>query len=245
MPSGSEQRSLFVADCPRCGHLKTTFEILAATHVRHRDYRDEFECFLLCRSCARPSNALLRANSGSAAPPAGNRGEYANYAYSLSHWVFEIPHSRQVPDHVAEDVRRIFNEAADCLAIGAYDAAGTMFRKALDTATRERTPDPDSNATPKVPNWKTYKDLRLRLDWLFSNSLLDDSLRDLSSCIHQDGNDAAHDPRGIGMEEAEDLADFADQVLRVIYTIPGQIRENMRRRDVRRGIEKTDDTTAT
>ena len=227
---------MFIADCPRCGHSKTTFDILADSYRREYDYRVEYECYMRCRSCAKPSNAFLRAQDQRAAAPTTHGGLYVNLIYTLKHWVFEIPNSRKVPDYVEPDVARIFSEGADCLAIGAFDASGAMFRKVLDAATRQKTPRPDSEVAVKPSSWKIYKDLRLRLDWLFESGLLDRSLEDLSSCIHQDGNDAAHDLCGIGKDEAEDLADFADQVLRIIYTLPGQIAMNKERRDQRRDL---------
>lgn len=231
----ARQEAMLIADCPRCGHARTTFDLLAATFVGKLDSRDEFECFLRCRSCYKPSIGLLRQKQFGDSTPTQFKGSYIDLYFSLIRWVFEIPGSRQVADHVPNEISAIFREGANCVAIGAWDASGAMFRKVLDAATRERTPTPDSTANLKPANWKTYKDLRLRLDWLFANDLLDRSLADLSSCIHQDGNDAAHDLTGIGKEEAEDLSDFTDQVLRVIFTIPGQISENKARRAHRRG----------
>jgi hypothetical protein len=119
-----------------------------------------------------------------------------------------------------------------------------MFRKTLDVATRSVTPRPDSETEPRPGNWKIYKDLRLRLDWLFENRLLSPALKDLSSCIHEDGNDAAHDATGIDEPEAQDLGDFCEQVLEALYTIPGQIAENRRRRNLRRGIEDEEESSA-
>jgi hypothetical protein len=162
-------------------------------------------------------------------------GRYVEEDFAFTRWVLVIPEARICPDHVPPDVARIFGEASSCAAIGAWDAAGAMFRKVLDAATRERTPEPIRDDPTTPPNWKTYKDLRLRLDWLFANGLLDRSLEDLSSCIHQDGNDAAHALEGIGEAEASDLAEFTDVVLRTIYSVPGQIAENQRRRAERRG----------
>ena len=163
-------------------------------------------------------------------------GKYANYVFELAKWVFEIPNRRRCPEHVPAEVKRVFDEAATCAAIGTWDAAGTMFRKVLDVATRSITPKPDSPVDPRPSNWKTYKDLRLRLDWLFEYGLLSIALKDLSSCIHEDGNDAAHAVDGISEAEAEDLADFIENVLETLYTVPGQIADNRRRRDERRGI---------
>jgi hypothetical protein len=162
-------------------------------------------------------------------------GSFLNSDFELEKWVFVAPNARRAPPHTPAEIDRIFTEAASCEALGLWDAAGAMFRKVLDAATRMKTPTP-VEGDQSTPAWKVYKDLRLRLDWLFDRNLLDASLRDLSGCIHQDGNDAAHDLNGIGEAEAKDLGEFADIVLRTIFTIPGQIEENQRRRDERRGI---------
>jgi len=230
---------MFGGDCPRCGQVRTTFDVRASTYVGKSNATwEEWECFLQCRQCFKPSIGLLRARSFSTDSPSKKGGEYVNAGFELVEWIFNVPNRRGCPDYVPDDVKRIFEEAASCSAIGAWDAAGTMFRKTLDVATRSITPKPDSSAEPRPTSWKAYKDLRLRLDWLFENRLLDPSLKDLSSCIHEDGNDAAHDPTGIRKPEAEDLADFTENVLETIYTVPGQIAENRKRREERRGVKE-------
>lgn len=230
--------AMYEADCPRCGQSMTTFDILANTYVHEIGGSSErWECFLQCRKCGKPSIALLAKQAHANGGPASQDGKFANYVFRLESWVFEVPGRRKCPEYVPDHVRRVFEEAATCSAVGAWDAAGTMFRKVLDVATRSITPRPDSNVEPRPSNWKTFKDLRLRLDWLFAQGLLSSALKDLSSCIHEDGNDAAHDAAGISHDEAEDLGDFSENVLETLYTLPGQIVENRRRREARRGTE--------
>lgn len=235
MVTESTPEPMYIADCPRCRHAQVTFDILASAYAGKIDYDQHFECFLRCRSCFRTSIGLLRQIHSDDSNPMTHSNQYVGIFYELKKWVSIIPSKREVPAFVPDEIARIFDEAASCAGIGAWDAAGTMFRKVLDVATRERTPSPESDDAVKPSSWKIFKDLRLRLNWLFENGLLDRSLEDLSSCIHADGNDAAHDVYGIGKEEAEDLADFTEQILEVIYTLPGQIDENRRRRDQRRG----------
>ena len=227
------QKPMYAADCPRCGQSRTTFDILAEKQVKFSTW-EEYETFLVCRKCFQSSIALLKRNETSAENPMAEKGHYANGAFALVEWVFDVPGRRLLPAHVPDEVGRIFDEAATCAAVGAYDAAGTMFRKVLDVATRNVTPKPDSDDQLVPPNWKTYKDLRLRLNWLFDQNLLSKSLSDLSSCIHEDGNDAAHDANGISSSEAEDLGDFSERILEALYTVPGQIEANRQRRDERR-----------
>lgn len=234
-PPVSPQHPLLADDCPRCGQIKTTFDVVACSYVGSVSSRERFEAMCRCRNCFRSSISLLEQKEIGELAPSDMVGTFINGRFKRLNWVFQVPGARSCPDHVPPPVKRIYDEAAKCLAIGAFDAAGTMFRKVLDAATREKTPEPveGDNTTPS--SWKTYKDLRLRLDWLFERRLLDPSLEDLSGCIHLDGNEAAHSLEGIGEKEALDLADFSEVALKSIYTTPGQIAENRRRRDERRG----------
>ena len=226
---------MLTADCPRCGQDRTTFDLLASTIVWIGNER-KTEAFCRCRKCRRTSIALLEKQLDNVDDPMDLQGDFVDFAFPLAEWIFEVPNRRDCPNYVPPDVQRVFNEAATCAAIGAWDAAGTMFRKVLDVGTRTITPSPESEVEKRPPNWKVYKDLRPRLDWLFDNDLLPASLRELSSCIHEDGNDAAHDTGGITKAEAEDLGDFTESVLETLYTLPGQIAENRKRRDARRGV---------
>jgi hypothetical protein len=61
-------------------------------------------------------------------------------------------------------------------------------------------------------NNKTRRDLGLRLPWLFERGILPSDLRDLSSCIREDGNDGAHQGT-LTKEEAGDLLDFTNALL--------------------------------
>jgi hypothetical protein len=171
----NRQYAMFRADCPRCRILKTTFDIMASSYIEDDHGLQIHEAFLRCRNCFKASIALLRQSQISSVDPDSFSGNYLNGFFDLIRWVFEVPNRRPTPPHVPSEVGRIFEEAATCAAIGAWDAAGTMFRKVLDAATRGRVPKPDSGISPAPANWKIYKDLRLRLDWLFENGRLDRS----------------------------------------------------------------------
>jgi len=82
-------------------------------------------------------------------------------------------------------------------------------------------------------NGKTRRDLGLRLPWLFDNGKLPGDLRELSTCVHQDGNDGAHQGT-LTKEDAEDLLDFTLGLLERIFTEPERLRLAQERRDKRR-----------
>lgn len=96
--------------------------------------------------------------------------------------------SVEPPEFLPEEIESAFREGATCLAVGCYNAAGTMFRLCIDRATRSMLPSEDMPGL----NSKVRRDLGLRLPWLFENGLLPGGLKELSSCIKEDGNDGAH-----------------------------------------------------
>jgi hypothetical protein len=51
---------------------------------------------------------------------------------------------------------------------------------------------------------------------------LPEALRDLSSCVKEDGNDGAH-AGTLTKEDAEDLLDFTTALLERLYTEPKQL----------------------
>ena len=108
-----------------------------------------------------------------------------------------------------------------------------MFRLCVDLATKSMLP------TEEAPglNTKTRRDLGLRLPWLFANGLLPEALKDLSSCIKEDGNDGAH-AGNLTEDDASDLLDFSVSLLERIYTEPERLRLAKERRDARRSTTK-------
>jgi hypothetical protein len=72
------------------------------------------------------------------------------------------------PEHVPEPIATAFREGAVSVVVGNWNAAGTMFRLAIDLATRSMLPEEDVEGLNK----KARRDLGLRLPWLFDHGLL-------------------------------------------------------------------------
>ena len=123
----------------------------------------------------------------------------------------------------------MFNEGATCLAVGCYNAAGTMFRLTIDLVTRDMLPDEDVEGL----NRRVRRNLGLRLPWLFDNGRLPEALREISSCVREDGNDGAH-AGTLTRQDAEDLLDFSRILLERIFTEPERLRLAQERRRQRR-----------
>jgi hypothetical protein len=133
------------------------------------------------------------------------------------------------PEHLPPKILDAFNEGAKCMAVDCFNAAGTMFRLCVDMTTKDKLPDGDAAGL----NYKTRRDLGLRLPWLFDNRYLPEDLRDLSHCIKEDGNDGAHQGT-LSEADALDLLDFTEALLKRVYTEPERLRLAKERRDQRR-----------
>lgn len=229
--------SELVADCPRCGSRRITFDLSSQTVIGTRyNWQQWYEAFCICRHCGR-STVFVLAEEGIDAAKFIRKTGLAQFAGVVNDLVriesFVSLKDRAAvapPDHLPADIQAVFSEGATCLAVGCFNAAGTMFRLCVDLATKSMLPAEDANGL----NSKTRRNLGLRLLWLFDQQLLPDALRELSSCIKDDGNDGAHEG-SLTQEDAEDLLDFTAAILERLYTEPERLRLAKERREKRRG----------
>jgi hypothetical protein len=223
-----------VANCPRCGSRQITFDVNAVKIIRvEHGWQQWYEAFGVCRHCARTAVFVLSESVDADYKYVHNtgllkvEGALNKYVNVKGHISLKDTASVVPPDHLPKDIQSVFREGATCLAVGCYNAAGTMFRLCVDLATRTMLP------AEEIPglNAKTRRDLGLRLPWLFENGRLPESLKDLSSCIKEDGNDGAH-AGNLSEADASDLLDFSVALLE--RTEPERLRLAKQRRDARR-----------
>lgn len=233
--------SILVTDCPRCGAEKMTFDLTQEQLRKEINYGWQMtsEVFCVCRNCELPTIFVLAQKKTESESYFSNRSlsKYSasvNQIASVQGFIAIKDFSRRPsPDHLPKDIDSIFLEGATCLAVQCFNAAGTMFRLCVDLATQPLLPPSDTVGL----NLKTRRDLGLRLPWLFENGKLPEELKDLSTCIKEDGNDGAH--RGtLQKEEAEDLCDFTYDLLERLYTAPARLKQAEERRMARRASQK-------
>jgi hypothetical protein len=228
-----------VADCPRCGSTRITFDVhyTLPTRVEHR-WQQWLEAFGVCRNCRRSTTfSISQKISGdegerAAKDPLSLRGSLNNFFNVEGYISIKDRAKISPPEHLDQGIAAVFNEGATCLAVQCWNAAGTMFRKCVDLATRPLLPQEETEGL----NSRTRRDLGLRLKWLFDNRRLPNDLRDLSTCIRQDGNDGAHGGF-LTREDAEDLLDFTDALLDRMFTEPRRLELAKERRAQRRSAK--------
>jgi hypothetical protein len=229
-----------VANCPRCGSRHITFDITAATIFNiEYGWQHWYEAFGVCRHCRRTAVFVL-SESVNADYKYVHRtgllkveGALNQYVTVKGHISLKDAASIEPPEYLPTDIESVFREGATCLAVGCYNAAGTMFRLCVDLATKSMLPAEETQGL----NHRTRRDLGLRLPWLFENGYIPEALRDLSSCIKEDGNDGAH-AGNLTEDDASDLLDFSAALLERIYTEPERLRLAKERRDARRATAK-------
>jgi hypothetical protein len=225
-----------VADCPRCSSNHMTFDVTAAKPYRvEYGWQQWYEAFAICRRCGRTAIFVLSESVN---------GDYEHvhkvgllkvesalnkFVDVKGHISLKDTASAAPPEHLPKTIDAVFREAATCLAVGCYNAAGTMFRLCVDLATKALLPTEDTTGL----NSKTRRDLGLRIPWLLENGLLPKELHELSSCIKDDGNDGAH-AGTLSEADAADLLDFSTALLERLFTEPERIRLAKERQVARR-----------
>lgn len=225
-----------VHDCPRCGSQKITFDAVAQNlRWLEHDWLHVYEVFCICRECHKSTIFVLAQKEYDEREffrekgPIAIKGGLNNHATVRSYISLKDESEVEPPEHLPEAIAAIFNEGAKCAAIECYNAAGTMFRLCVDLGTQPLLPKDEVAGL----NAKTRRDLGLRLPWLFDNKRLPETLRELASCIKEDGNDGAHKGT-LKKEDVDDLLDFTMVLLERIYTELTRLRIAKERREERR-----------
>jgi hypothetical protein len=213
-----------------------SFDVTEA-HIIRQEYgwQNWYETFCICRHCKRATIFVLSESVNADYQHVHKTGllkltEALNrYADVMGFVSLKDAATRQPPEHLPEQIDLIFREGATCLSVGCYNAAGTMFRLCVDLASSSMLPEGEAEGL----NARVKRNLGLRLPWLFDNGILPEALRELSTCIKDDGNDGAHQGT-LSEKDVEDLLDFTYVLLERIYTEPERLRLAKERREKRR-----------
>lgn len=230
-----------VADCPRCSANHMTFDVLgdAYTGISY-DWMTHHEVAVRCRRCGHLSILKISLRNidrkrdfradGTISKVEGDLEPAFQKAGFLD--VSDLAGVAEAPEHLPSEVHEAFVEGAKCMAIGCHNAAGAMFRLALDLTTKPLLPDSNNSTTPQPSKLQRFK-LADRIDWLIEQGSIPASLARLAHCVRQDGNDGAHDGT-LDKKDAEDLLDFTTALLERQFTEPERLRIAEQRRIDRR-----------
>jgi hypothetical protein len=134
--------SELVADCPRCGSRKITFDLTEQHYLGAKyHWQNWYEAFCVCRHCKRATIFVLSQISSEKSDFVN--GGLTSVRDAVNHYMqvekfvsIKDIVSIEPPKHLPEDVQAAFEEGATCLTVGCYNAAATMFRLCVDLAIR-------------------------------------------------------------------------------------------------------------
>jgi hypothetical protein len=159
-----------------------------------------------------PSAAHLAQTGPSNVIPQNFGGDPTTAGWIIAHFWPDVP-APLIPEHVPPEVTRVYLQAERNFPIqGNEDAAGTMYRKALDIALKKI--DPALSGT-----------LGQKIKLLVSAGKLTTDLAEWSDHIRDLGNEAAHDELPLARKDLEDLRGFTEMVLRYLFTLPNMIKK--------------------
>ena len=193
----------FKAHCPRCGTKNAAFTALSASSIFTPNLIDVFS---ICGICDRGAIATY-SNAG-----AFSHSDFRSLKNCQLKSISPSPPSRKAPKYTPDNIASFYVQGLASLFTRHYDAAGSMFRKTLDTGLK--------NSFPAIQG-----SLSTRIKTAAKEHQLTPSLADLADHIRLEGNKAVHEEEPFSAEEAEDLQAFTELVLSYLYFLPGKLEE--------------------
>ncbi len=198
---------MFKADCPHCGTRSVAFTLIAENQAATVE-NFSWDTFAICGFCGR--GILANFETYSSEPP-GEALERGGPEALSEPEIFPSTITDQAPKHTPKNVTRFYTQGVDNLQKH-WDAAGSMFRKALEAALKNKFPDGDG-------------DLYHRIEGAKKAGGLTADLAEWSHQIRLDGRNAVHEEEPYSKEEAERLHTFTNLALQYLFTLPGMLKE--------------------
>jgi Domain of unknown function (DUF4145) len=130
-----------------------------------------------------------------------------------------------IPELLPPDVERVYLQGERNFPVsGNEEAAGSMYRKALDIGLKKIDPSLSGMLGPRIQK-------------LADAGKLTADIAVWSKSIKDDGNEAVHDEEPISREDLTALRSFTEMVLRYLFSLPGAVKK-------RRGEKLDWETTA-
>ena len=197
---------MIIHDCPHCETKGAGLWLHhPGVHLGQWDFCETFEVLATCLLCERSVVATLSLSGGHRAL------KEAHLENTEIRAVAPKPPSTAAPAFTPENVARFFEQGMESLAKN-WDAAGAMFRKALEAGLKDKWPDITGS-------------LYERIDKIAEEGGLTADMKDWAHQIRLDGNDAVHEDEPMEESRARALAEFTRLFLLYAFSLPGMLRE--------------------
>lgn len=206
----------FRTDCPHCSTTGAGFTV--AFQWRGKESWERAQLLAVCGVCGRGSIVLSRHLAGIEHPDLCTH----DTSFPGSDYVIEArwpSATLSIPESTPDAIAHFYRQGLENLGARRWDAAGAMFRKTLDVATKALDPD--------------LKKLSLfhRIERLAEDGMLTPAMRAWSHEIRLDGNDAVHDETPETEADATVTQRFAEAFLTYAFTLPAMVEANRAKRE--------------
>lgn len=191
-------------DCP---HTDCLAEGAGFSGTHYHQFRPGFHEYIMLLQCGVCGNGVVAKYAGvnfTTWVSGHGRGD----TRLLETWPKRPP--TEGPQYLPDNVSRYFFQGMDSLRRRNFDAAGTMFRKALDTGLKRL--DPAGRGT-----------LERRINSLPTEIGITPPMKEWAHQIRHLGNDAAHEDDPFTEDEAKSLQSFTELFLTYAFTLPGML----------------------
>lgn len=188
--------------CPHCGTASVAFHVSWS----YRLSENKGIAVAICGKCRFPISIKI---TGYESNPEKYMGDLTDKWFVDEVW----PTSPilEAPKHTPKNVARRFLEGEEAYRRQSWNAAVSMYRSALDIATK---------TMPKIPDKLSFYN---RLIWLHDNHFITQQMKDWADHVRIEGNEALHDPDDFEEADVRPLRVFAETFLRYIYELPGEV----------------------
>jgi len=156
--------------------------------------------------CEPPNQSLQPGNLSAQA------GDITSFHWEIIDFWPEAP-GPLIPELLPPDVERVYLQAERNFPIaGNEEAAGTMYRKALDIGLKKIDPSQSGMLGPRIQK-------------LSDAGKLTADIAVWSKTVKDVGNDAAHEEAPITRDELVGLRSFTEMVLRYLFSLPGAVKK--------------------
>lgn len=199
----------FVHDCPHCGAMKSGFTQQAEFNCGDRDDR-LVAVGATCNNCLGPVTAVVQMRTGRW--PREHPGDiFAALDFFVLKSFFPKVGEKDTPEGIPASVGRAYDQAAASRQAKHYDAACSMYRKAMELALKAFSPEIDA--------WKIEK----RIDKMAAQNKITPELQSWAHELRLDGNDALHGDEEATGEMADQMHELCRFLLIYLYTLPRQV----------------------
>ncbi|UVK53416.1 DUF4145 domain-containing protein [Mesorhizobium sp. AR02] len=200
-----------VRDCIRCGvkHVKLDVVGFSTYDV------NSTEVFAACESCQKGSIYDGRPDYN---PFVADGNLEAHIKHFSDSPITAHPFPLTVSDTIPSRVRDLFLEATTARRLQLNEAAGAMFRKTIDVATKHIFSH-DARLSGRTP----AEALRPRINALGALNILEADIVELADVVVLDGNDAAHDVDPYTADEVEVLEELTNDLLERLFVRPARV----------------------